>query len=143
MFIYAPGRSGLSIEQAGEKIALFLGFGLGAVKVGGIELTDWVRKGGYILTNQESDEVDMDYVLAHGSVTIANFPSHFVAALRQKLASDLAYDLVHNSALGERLLEEYETIVLPRAIGLDNREIYSQEYSSSWANAGHTTQTIE
>ena len=114
-----------------------------SVKVGGVELTDWKRRGSWILTNQEDTEVDMDYILAHGSVTIANFPAHFVNALRLKLAADLAYDLVQNSALGDRLLQEYETIVLPRAIGLDNREIYVQEASNSWSAAGHTRMTIE
>jgi len=114
-----------------------------SVKVGGVELTDWKRKGSWILTNEESTEVDMNYILAHGSVTVANFPAHFVEAFRLKLASDLAYDLVQNSALGDRLLQEYENIVLPRAIGLDNREKYVQEKSSSWAAAGHTTTNIE
>ncbi len=114
-----------------------------SVKVGAVELTDWTRKGSWILTNKESDEVDMDYILAHGAVTIANFPAHFVNALRLKLASDLAYDLVQNSALGDRLLQEYEGTVLPRAIGMDNREIYVQEKSSSWVDAGHSRQTIE
>ncbi len=114
-----------------------------SVKVGGVELTDWKRKGSWIVTNLEDTEVDMDYILAHGDVTIANFPAHFVNALRQKLAADLAYDLVQNSALGERLLQEYETIILPRAIGMDNREIYVQEYSDAFVAAGHTRQTIE
>ncbi len=116
-----------------------------SVKVGGIELADWTRKGSYILTNQESSEVDMDYVLGHAAATIlvATFPAHFVNALRLKLAADLAYDLVQNSALGERLLTEYENIVLPRAIGLDNREKYVQEKSHSWIAAGHARQVIE
>ena len=114
-----------------------------SVKVGGIELTDWTRKGSWILTNQEDTEVDMDYIQAHGSVTIANFPAHFVNAFRMKLAYDLAYDLVQNSALGDRLLQEYENIVLPRAIGKDNREIYAQESSDSWVAAGHTKMTIQ
>ena len=114
-----------------------------SVKVGGVELRDWTRKGSWILTNQEDTEVDMDYILAHGSVTIANFPAHFVNALRMKLASDLAYDLTQNSALGERLLLEYEEILLPRAIGMDNREIFAQESSDAWIAAGHTTTNIE
>ena len=114
-----------------------------SVKVGGIELMDWVRKGSWILTNQEDTEVDMDYILAHGDVTIVNFPAHFVNALRMKLASDLAYDLVQNSALGDRLLAEYLEVWLPKAIGLDNREKYVQESSDSWAAAGHSRMTIE
>lgn len=116
-----------------------------SVKVGGVELRDWKRKGGWILTNQEDTEVDMDYIYGHAAATldVANFPAHFVNALRLKIASDLAYDLVQNSALGDRLLQEYETIILPRAIGLDNRAKYVQESSDSWVAAGHTRQTIE
>ncbi len=114
-----------------------------SVKVGGIELTDWIRKGDWILTNLEDTEVDMDYIAAVAALTVANFPPHFVNAFRMKIASDLAYDLVQNSALGDRLLQEYEAIVLPRAIGMDNREIYEQEFSSSWVDAGHTKQVIE
>jgi hypothetical protein len=114
-----------------------------AVKVGGVELTDWVRKGSWILTNEEDDEVDMDYIAAVADLTVTNFPPHFVNAFRMKLASDLAYDLVQNSALGDRLLREYLEVTLPEAIGMDNREIYVQEKSSSWMDAGHSRQTIE
>lgn len=113
------------------------------VSVGGFELMDWTREGNWILTNQEGTEVDMDYIAAVADLTVTNFPPHFVAAFRLKLASDLAYDLSQNSALGDRFLQEYETIVLPRAIGMDNRERFVQESSDSWAAAGHTRQTIE
>jgi hypothetical protein len=111
--------------------------------VGGIELTDWNRKGDYILTNLEGTEVDMDYIAAVAGLSVSNFPPHFINAFRMKLASDLAYDLVQNTALGERLLLEYLDVWLPNAIGMDNREIYVQESSNSWIAAGHTRQTIE
>ena len=111
--------------------------------VGGVELTDWKREGSYILTNQEDTDVDMKYIAAVAGLTATNFPPHFVNAFILKLASDLAYDLVQNSVFGDRLLQEYETIVLPRAIGLDNREIYVREKSSSWADAGHTRTVLE
>lgn len=114
-----------------------------SVQVGGMELTDWKRKGSYILTNLEDTEVDMGYIAAVADLTVTNFPPHFVNAFRVKLASDLAYDLTQNSALGDRLLNEYETILLPRAIGLDNREKYVKESSNSWVAAGHTTTRIE
>ena len=113
------------------------------VSVGGIELTDWEREGSYILTNGEDTEVDMKYIAAAADLTVTKFPPHFVAAFRLKLASDLAYDLTQNSKLGERLLTEYEKIVLPRAIGNDNRELHVQESSSSWIDAGHTRTVIE
>lgn len=114
-----------------------------SVKVGGIELTDWKRKGEWIVTNLEDTEVDMDYIAAVDDLTVTNFPPHFVNAFRMKLAADLAYDLVQNSALGDRILSEYLEIVLPRAIGMDNREQFVQESSNSWAAAGHTRMTIE
>jgi len=113
-----------------------------SVKVGGLKITDWLRKGSWILTNLEDTEVDMDYILAHGDVTIANFPAHFSNVLRLKLASDLAYDLVQNSALGDRLKLEYRE-ALALAIGMDNREKYVQESSDSWVAAGHTKMQIE
>ncbi len=114
-----------------------------SVQVGGIELTDWEREGNYILTNLEDTEVDMKYIATVSNLTVTNFPPHFVNAFRMKLASDLAYDLSQNSVLGERLLREYEELLLPRAIGMDNREIFVQESSSSWVDAGHIKQTIE
>ena len=113
------------------------------VSAGGIELPDWVREGSWILTNNEVTEVDMKYIAAESNLSVANFPPHFVKAFKLKLAADLAYDIVQNIALGDRLLQEYETVVLPRAIGLDNREIYVKESSDSWIAAGHTTTFIE
>ena len=113
------------------------------VKVGGLGLTDWKRKGEWIVTNQEDTEVDMDYIAAVADLTVTNFPPHFVNAFRMKLAADLAYDLVQNSALGDRILSEYLEIVLPRAIGMDNREQFVKEKSSSWVDAGHTKMVIE
>lgn len=114
-----------------------------SVQVGGIELTDWIRESNYILTNLEDTEVDMKYIATVANLSESNFTPHFVNALRLKLAAELAYDIVQNSALGDRLLRELEEIVLPRAIGMDNREIYAQESSSSWTEAGHIKQTIE
>ena len=109
------------------------------VKVGGLELSDWIREGEYILTNQESTEVDMNYILHTDSVTIANFPPHFVDVLWRRLSAALAYDLVQNQSLSNNKLTALEQIYLPRAIGLDNREQFVQESSNSWVTAGHST----
>lgn len=106
------------------------------VQVGGIEIMDWVREGAYILTNLEDTEVDMMYVLSPDDVTIANFPMHFVDVLQRRLAAHLAYDLVQNLTFQQQLITELEQIYLPRAIGMDNREQYVLESSSSWVDAG-------
>jgi hypothetical protein len=113
------------------------------VQVGGTDITDWVREGEYILTNQEDTEVDMSYVLAPENVTITNFPMHFVTVLWRNLASHLAYDLVQNLRLQNQLITEMEQIYIPRAIGMDNREIYVQEFSESWVDVGRKVSNVE
>lgn len=113
------------------------------VQVGGSEITDWVREGSYILTNMESAEVDMLYVLAPANVTVTNFPMHFVEVLWRRLAIHLTYDLVQNANIQQQLLTETEQIYLPRAIGMDNREQYVQESSSAWVDAGRRSSLIE
>lgn len=113
------------------------------VRVGGIELTDWERTGDWILTNMESDEVDMDYILAAGSVTVANIPSHIIQVLWRKLAIHVLYARAQNQRLQDRLTEELEEVYLPRAIGIDSKELYVQEQSDAWTAAGHTTTILE
>ena len=110
-----------------------------AVKVGGAELSDWVREGDFILTNQEDTEVDMNYIQDASVLTITNFPPHFVDVLWRRLSACLAYDLVQNLQLSNTKLQSLERIYLPRAIGMDNREQFVQESTNSWVTAGHTT----
>lgn len=107
------------------------------VSVGGIEITDWERQGEFILTNQASDEVDMDYILHADDVTIANFPPHFVDVMWRRLSAALAFKLVQNRQLSEDKLTALERIYIPRAIGMDNREIYEKEFDNSWQETGH------
>jgi len=114
-----------------------------SVEAGGIELTDWIREGSWILTNLEGTEVDMEYVPAATSLTVANFPSYFVNVLWRKLAVQLSYKRVQRRAIGEELKTELELIYLPRAIAMDAREKYVKEESSSWVDAGRTTTVIE
>ncbi len=107
------------------------------VSVGGIEITDWIRQGEYILTNMEDDEVDMDYIQHADDVTIANFPPHFVDVMWRRLSAALAFDLVQNRELSDSKLNILERIYIPRAIGMDNRETYEEEFDNSWQEFGH------
>lgn len=113
------------------------GNGVFAVSVGGLNLTDWIREGQYILTNQENENVDMEYIRLGTDLTVTNFPSHFVKVLYMNMAVHLAYDLVQSRTLSEDLKIEVENIVLPRAMGLDAREVYVQEEDNSWQETGH------
>ncbi len=109
------------------------------VQVGGRNITDWIREGEFILTNMEDTEVDMNYIAAASDLTITNFPPHFVDVLWRRLSACLAYDLVQNQSLSNTKLTALEQIYLPRAIGMDNREQFVQEFSNSWVTAGHST----
>ncbi len=109
-----------------------------SVNVGGAELTDWVREGEWILTNQADTEVDMMYIRVLADLSVSTFPPHFVDALWRRFAVHLAFDLVQNRALSEQLLVELETIHLLRDIGLDARGQHVEEFNQRWIEAGHT-----
>jgi hypothetical protein len=110
------------------------------VSVGGVELTDWIKRGAYILTNEESEEVDMDIIQAITDVTL--FPDHFVKVLVLKLAIALHYNLTQDLNAIQLLHAELD-LALPKAIAMDEKQKYNQEYSSSWVDAGNVTDTIE
>lgn len=109
------------------------------VQVGGLNITDWVREGDFLLTNQEDTSVDINYVLAASDLTITNFPPHFVDVLWRRMSAALAYDLVQNQSLSNDKFQKLEQVYLPRAKGMDAREQFVQESSNSWVTAGHST----
>jgi len=111
------------------------------ISVGGISLTDWIRKGQYILTNQESATIVLDYV-KRNTIT-GEYPPYFITALYTKIAIQLGFKRVQKKAFANDLLREYTLVVMPKAIALDEQEVYVQEFSNSWADAGNRTSTIE
>jgi hypothetical protein len=112
-----------------------------SVKTEGTEITDWVRKGQYILTNQEDTEIELEYVKR---VTVTGlFPPHFIKVLYYMLAYHLAYDIVQNKNHANDILQELQLVVLPKAIGLDEQDQYVQEESTSWIDIGRSTSVLE
>ena len=104
-------------------------------------ITDWVRKGQYLLTNQEDSTITLDYVKR---VTVTGlFPPHFIKVLYYMLAYQLAYDIVQNKNHANDILQELEFRVMPKAIGLDEQDQYVQEDSTSWIDMGRSTSTLE
>jgi hypothetical protein len=116
---------------------------IGSVYIPDRVLTDWNRQGDFILTNQSSELVDMDYAKALSDLTITTFPAHFNEVVWRQMAIEMLYSVTQSQTLQNRLTEEIETIYLPRAIGMDSREFYVQEESESWQAAGHTTSILE
>jgi len=110
------------------------------VTSGGIQLTDWKERGAYILTNQESTEVDMDIIQSITTVTL--FPSYFVEYLTVRLAIELHYNLTQDLNAIQLLQQELE-IKKNKAFAMDQRRLYQQEKSTAWVDAGHNTDFIE
>lgn len=106
-----------------------------AAKVGGIELPDWLKRGAYVLTNMESEEVDIDIVQSITTVTL--FPDHFVRVLSLKLAIELAYNITQDMKIVDKLDLALD-VALPKAIAVDERQKYVQESSESWQEVGNT-----
>ena len=107
-----------------------------AVEVGGLELSDWVHQGIYVLTNQESDKVDMKIISAL-STTVTGWPDHFVKVLVLNLAIALHYSMTQDLKAIQLLAMELDT-AKPKAIAMDERKKYVKESSSAWQEAGNT-----
>ena len=107
---------------------------------GGIELPDWVEKGGYVLTNNESDEIDITIVKAITDVTL--FPVWFRKVFILSLAIELHYNMTQDLKAIQLLAQELDFAVR-KAIAMDERGKYVKEFSSSWQDAGRTQDYIE
>ena len=111
------------------------------IHIDGEDITDWVRQGQYILTNQSSDEVNIDYVSRITNTGL--FPPHFIIVLYMMLAYHLSFNIVQEKRHANALFDELHLKSIPKAIALDGQEQYVQEESSSWVDAGRTTSTLE
>ena len=90
-----------------------------SVQVEGVELTDCVREGNYVLTNQEAEEVDMIYIKQVASE--ADFPPHFASLFWKTMAARLAFSRVQSEKLKQTIeLEANEE--MQKAIAADNME---------------------
>lgn len=112
-----------------------------SVMVDGLEITDWIREGDYILTNKEADEVDFKYV--QRITDVSKFPPYFVEVLAMKIAIGLTYRISQDLKKVADLKDELIHYTIPKAIANDNREGYVQESSSSWQDIGRTLTTLE
>lgn len=103
--------------------------------VGGVELTDWIQEGDYVLTNQESSEIDL--LVVQQITTTTKFPPMFTRTLVLMLAIQLHYNLTQDLR-AIQLLEVDLDKTMPKAIAMDERSKYVQESSQSWQEVGNT-----
>jgi len=137
----ATGTAHWTSEQYLWRFPIPTALEIKSAQVGGVELTDWVREGAYILTNMEEDEIDVAYVQNLTDTTL--FPAHFTRVLYISLAIKLVFNILQDARLAEQLINEFEQIVLPRAMAQDEQEQYVREKSTSWIDIGRTTTTLE
>ncbi len=112
-----------------------------SVQSGGAELIDWRREDIYLLTNLEDTTIVVRYVqnvLQGNDDNTSLFPPHFVKVLYMNMAAHLAYDLVQNRTLSDKLLQELEIVHMPRAVALDAKELFVEEDNQAWRDVGHT-----
>ena len=77
----------------------------------------WKDIGDYIVA--DADGLGLEYVAFLDDPT--KYPSLFIDALVDKLASDIAYMIVNSGTLGEKYLEKYEKISLPKATAANSQ----------------------
>ena len=77
----------------------------------------WREEGDYIVS--DSAGLGLRYVYYLDSPT--KYPSPFVDAFVDKLASDIAYMVVNSQTLGEKFLEKYEKLSLPKATAANSQ----------------------
>ena len=136
----ATGEARWTSEQYAYRYAIPTSLRIVSVQVGGVELTDWVREGAYLLTNMESDEIDITYVQSVTTTTL--FPPHFTRVLVLMLAIKLHYNITQDLKAIQLLEYDFDK-AMSKAIAMDEREKYVREYSSSWVDAGHSRENLE
>lgn len=110
-----------------------------SVKSYGQELSDWVKEGAFVLTNEELEYVDITYVQAITDVTL--FPDHFVSVLVFDIAIELTYN-INQDLKAIQLLQFNRSDAMAKAIAMDERNKYVKETNPSWVNAGNTAEVI-
>ena len=69
---------------------------------------DWQERAGKIYTNW-SDPLDLTYI--RRETDTAKFPPVFVAALAEKLAMEICYEITESNSLDEKLAQRYERVI--------------------------------
>ena len=136
----ATGTAYWTSEEYGYRFTMPTSLRIVSMQQGGLELTDWVREGVFLLTNQSDEDIDLVYV--QSIITTTLFPSHFTRVLILKMAIQLIYALNQDLKAVQGLEYELDK-AMNKAIAMDEREQYVKEYSSSWVDIGNTTDTLE
>lgn len=77
----------------------------------------WREEGDYII----SDTGDLGLRYVYFLDIPSKYPSTFVDAFVDKLASDIAYAIVNSQSLGEKMFQKYDQVSLPKATSANSQ----------------------
>ena len=95
----------------------------------------WFEEGDQILSDTAALGVRYTYL----NTDPATYPTYFSAALSDKLAYELSFNMLNSRSQTEALLDKYERISLPKATSM-NSQIGTQKspIDDEWVNAKYT-----
>ena len=136
----ATGTAKWTSDEYAYRFLIPTGFRVSSMQSGGIELTDWIREGVFALTNLADEDVDFRYVQSITTTTL--FPPWFTKILILELAIQLTHTLTQDMKFVQQLEFDRDR-ALSKAKAIYEREQHVQEFSASWQDAGHISDTPE
>lgn len=93
---------------------------------------DWREESGQII----SDTPGLGILYTYYDDTPNHYPSYFLDAFIDKLASDIAYVIVNSASLAEAFVRKYNGVSLPKAISANSQTGIQQTITDdAWTNA--------
>lgn len=84
--------------------------------------TVWREEGDYIIA--DSDTLGLLYVYFHE--TPSKYPGYFLEAFIDKLAADIAFQIVNSASLAEKYIKKYEDVSLMKAVTANSQTGFQQ-----------------
>ena len=97
-------------------------------------LTDWIREGNILYTNETNEGEDLIYI--KNVTDFGSLPPYFVELFALAIAKTLCFSIKGDEKREAALVEQYEMLYRNRAKGLDMREMYVEDYNTLWIDAG-------
>ena len=86
--------------------------------------------------NLISDTVNLGIFYTYYDDNPNDYPSYFLDAFIDKLASDIAYQIINSAQMAAAFVKKYETVSLPKAISSNSQTgIQQQPRDGAWTNA--------
>lgn len=83
-----------------------------------------------------SDTVNLGIFYTYYNDDPNDYPSYFLDAFIDKLASDIAYQIINSAQIAEAFIKKYESVSLPKAMSANSQTgIQQTPMDNAWTNA--------